>query len=109
MSSGSSVNWSEMLFESFKKHGVLTNNSSTDKNWLVDSTLRENVQNGLMQFSKICLNLCSLRWLKPPRRRLIPYIKSGEGKPSLNKLFLNFLKDSSLRSCKSSLFHSQMV
>ena len=31
MSSGSSVSWSEMLFESFKKHGVLNNNSSTDK------------------------------------------------------------------------------
>ena len=26
---------------------------------LVDSTSRENEQNGLMQFLKLCLNLCS--------------------------------------------------
>ena len=32
---------------------------------LVDSTLKELVQSGLMQFSKLCLNLYSLTWLKP--------------------------------------------
>ena len=32
---------------------------------LADSTSREHIQNGLMQFLKLCLNLCSLKWLKP--------------------------------------------
>ena len=32
---------------------------------LVYSTLTDHVQGGLLQFSKSCLNLCSLRWLKP--------------------------------------------
>ena len=65
MSSRSSVNCGEVLFQSFKKHGVLDNNSSADKKCLVVSTSREHVQSGSMQFSKLCLNLCLLRLLKP--------------------------------------------
>ena len=97
-----------------KKYGVL-NNMAVHEKCLVDSTSRENEQNGLMQFLKLCLNLCSWRWLKPNLNLVnnlrlkgwwILYIKSGVGQPSL--VFLNFLKDFSLRNRKSSLFHSRM-
>ena len=44
-----------------KKYGVLNDNGSAGKKCLVDSTSREHVQNGLMQFLKLCLNPCLLR------------------------------------------------
>ena len=42
-----------------KKYRVLNNNFKKMFSW------REHVQSGLMQFLKLCLNLCSLRWLNP--------------------------------------------
>ena len=47
-----------------KKYGVLNNNGSAEKKWLVDSTLREHVQSELMEFSKLCFNLVSISDLK---------------------------------------------
>ena len=35
-----------------------------EKKWLADSTLREHVQSELVEISKLCLNLCLLRWFK---------------------------------------------
>ena len=79
---------------------------------------KEHVQSWLMQFLKLCLNLCSLNRLKPnvnlvsnfrPKGWWIPYIKSGVGRSSLSKIFLKLLKDFSLRNCQSNLFHSRMV
>ena len=75
------------------------------KKCLVDSTSREHVQSGLMQFSKLCLNLCLFMWLKSnlnlesnfkPKGWRILYIKSGVGRPSLSEVFLNFLEDSDI-------------
>lgn len=40
-----------------KKYGMLNNNGSAGKKWSVESTLREHVQGGLKQLSKLCLNL----------------------------------------------------
>ena len=51
MSSGGYANCAEMLLILFKrKYEVLNNNSSVGKN---DSTLRECIHSGLMQFSKL--------------------------------------------------------
>ena len=36
---------------------MLNNNGSAGKKWSVESTLREHVQGGLKQLSKLCLNL----------------------------------------------------
>ena len=101
-----------------KKYGVLQNNGSAGKKYLVYSTARENVQSRLTQFLKICLNLFLLRLLTPnlnllnnfkPKIWWIWYIKSGVVLPSLSKGFLNFSKKFFLRNCKSRLFHSRMV
>ena len=48
-----------------KKYGVLQNNGSAGKKYLVYSSARENVQSRLTQFLKICLNLFLLRLLTP--------------------------------------------
>ena len=44
-----------------KKYGVLNNNGSVRKKCLVDSSSRGHVQTGLMQFPRLCLNLCLLK------------------------------------------------
>ena len=65
------------------------------KKWEVDSISRLQEHSGLIVSWKLCLNLCSLRWLKPTRSLVssfIPYTST-----TLNTLFgivlINLSKD----------------
>ena len=44
------------------------------RKWDVDSTSKPQLQSGFKQFWKLCLNLCSRKWLSPSRRRVISLI-----------------------------------
>ena len=44
------------------------------KKWEVDSFSRLQEHSGLIVSSKLCLNLCSLRWLKPTRSLVSSFI-----------------------------------
>ena len=72
----------------------------------VDSTSRLQEHSGLIVSWKLCLNLCSLRWLKPTRSLVssfIPYMSAtlntlfGIVLVNFSKDFLNILYDSELR------------
>ena len=65
------------------------------KKWEVDTISRLQEHSGLIASWKLCLNLCSLRWLKPTRSLVssfIPYMST-----TLNTLFgivlINLSKD----------------
>ena len=88
------------------------------KKWEVDSISRLQEHSGLIVSWKLCLNLCSLRWLKPIRSLVssfIPYMSAtvntlfGIVLMNLSKDFLNILYDSELRIFKLNLFHSLIV
>ena len=88
------------------------------KKWEVDSISRLQEHSGLIVSWKLCLNLCSLRWLKPTRSLVssfIPYMSAtlntlfGIVLINLSKDFLNILYDSELRISKLNLFHSLIV
>ena len=85
------------------------------KKWEVDSISRLQEHSGLIVSWKLCLNLCSLRWLKPTRSLVssfIPYMSAtlntlfGIVLINLSKDFLNTLYDSELRISKLNFFHS---
>ena len=56
-SSKKTFRWLEKMWQRIKK-------------WQVSSASRERGYNGFNVSWKLCLNLCSLRWLKPTRRRV---------------------------------------
>ena len=85
------------------------------KKWHVDSISNPQLQIGLSESRKPCLNLCSRRWLNPRRslvRYLIPLVLKqlcvllGEGLINFKIHFLNMLRLSEFRIDKSRLFHS---
>ena len=88
------------------------------KKRIVDSTSRLQENNGFKQFWKLCLNLCSLRWLSPSLnlvRNLIPNglktlkIEFWTGLPILSKEFRKHMQDLAFFKLGSSLFHSTIV
>ena len=88
------------------------------KKWEVDSISRLQEHSGLIVSWKLCLNLCSLRWLKPTRSLVssfIPYMSAtlntlfGIVLVNFSKDFLNILYNSELRISKLNLFHSLIV
>ena len=87
------------------------------KEWTLFSTLKLHYQSGLIQSLKLWLNLWSLRWLKPNRRRVnnfnpvglwIPYVSLHLGLIKFNSLFLT-IKYNSDDFILSILFHSFTV
>ena len=89
-----------------------------NKKWTLFSTLKLHEQSGLMQSLKLWLNLWSLRWLKPNRRRInnfnpvglwIPYVSLHLGLIKFNILFLNIKNESDDFMILSKLFHSFTV
>ena len=87
------------------------------KKWEIYSTSKLHANNGLMQFWKLWLNLCSFKWLRPNCNLInkrsqakLQTLKVAEGCGwiRLSKCCLNILKIN-LRISKSSLFHSGMV
>ena len=70
------------------------------KKWEVDSTSKLHVHNGLIQFWKLWLNLCSFKWLRPnhnlvnkcnPAKLQTLKVAEGCGRISLSKCCLNTL------------------
>ena len=88
------------------------------KKWHVSSASREQRHNGFNVSWKLCLNLCSLRWLKPTRRRVNNFKRETSLVPKV--LFpINWIKSKSVlqnNECEgawqihvSSLFHFLIV
>ena len=82
------------------------------------STSRPHKQNGFKVSWKLCLNLCSRKWLRPRCslvRHLIPsqlwQLNSlfGDGLINFNKFFLKVLRLVTLRRLGSNLFHAMTV
>ena len=82
---------------------------------MVVSTSRPQLHNGFKVSWKLCLNLCSRKWLRPTRSlvsNLIPSRLSilkmllGLGRINFKMDFLNTSKLTEFRTLKSNLFHS---
>ena len=88
------------------------------KKWAVDPTSKLQEHSGFKLSWKLCLNLCSLRWLSPSLslvRNLIPNgswilnIKFWIGLTIFNKEFLNIKYDFGFLKVISILFYSTIV
>ena len=87
-------------------------------NCIFVSTSRPHKQNGFRVSWKLCLNLCSRKWLRP-RRSLVRYLIPlqlwqletlfGDGLINFNKFFLKTLRSAALRRLVSNLLHSVTV
>ena len=84
----------------------------------VDSISKPQLQNGFKESWKLCLNLCSRKWLKPSRSLVINLIPLGlwqlkrllaDGLINFRILFLKILKLLEFLTLWSSLFHSIIV
>ena len=84
----------------------------------VDSVSKRKLQNGFKEFGKLCLNLCSRKWLKPSHTLVINLIPLGlwqlkriltDGLINFRILFLKILKLPEFLMLWSSLFHSIIV
>ena len=81
------------------------------KKWTVDSISFLQLHKGSTQFWKLCLNLCSFKWLKPIVRRVRSFSPNGLktllefGLMKFNKCFLKISKEAELQISRSSLFH----
>ena len=84
----------------------------------VDSISKPQLQNGFKESWKLCLNLCSRKWLKPSRSLVINLIPLGlwqlkrllaDGLINFRILFLKILKLLEFLMLWSSLFHSIIV
>ena len=84
----------------------------------VDSISKPQLQNGFKESWKLCLNLCSRKWLKPSRSLVINLIPLGlwqlkrllaDGLINFRILFLKILKLLEFLMLWSSLFHSIKV
>ena len=80
----------------------------------VDSISKPQLQNGFKESWKLCLNLCSRKWLKPSRSLVINLIPLGlwqlkrllaDGLINFSTLFLEILKLLEFLMLSSSLFH----
>ena len=88
------------------------------KKWVVVLICRPQLQNGSRESWKLCLDLCSRKWLSPTRNLVsssIPWglctlnVLLGLGLINLRACFLKALTDSEFRILLSSLFHSIAV
>ena len=88
------------------------------KKWVVESTFKLLEHSEFKQSWKLCLNLCSLRWLSPSLslvRNLIPNgswvwnIEFWIDLPIFNKEFLKIKNDFALLKVISCLLHSPIV
>ena len=84
----------------------------------VDSTSKPQLQDRFKESWKLCLNLCSRKWLKPSRSLVINLIPLGlwqlkrllaDGLINFRILFLKILKLLEILMLWSSLFHSIIV
>ena len=84
----------------------------------MSSASREQGHNGFNVSWKLCLNLCSLRWLKPTRRRvnnfkpetsLVPKVLFAVGRIKPKSAFRNTEYEGAWQNEVSSLFHSLTV
>ena len=84
----------------------------------VDSISKPQLQNGFKESWKLCLNLCSRKWLKPSRSLVINLIPLGlwqlkrllaDGLINFRILFLKILKLLEFLMLWSSSFHSILV
>ena len=87
-----------------------------EKTWVVDSIPWPQLHRGFKDSWNLSLNLCSLKWLKPRRSRVISLIVLGlwqlytelaAGLINWRIFFLNVRKLSELRRLGSNLFHSE--
>ena len=85
------------------------------KKWTGDSIPFPQVHKGSKESWKLCLNLCSFRWLKPILRCVKSFSPNGLfmlnaslefGLMKFNKCFLKTSKEAELRISRSSFFHS---
>ena len=84
----------------------------------VDSVSKPQLQNRFKEFGKLCLNLCSRKWLKPSHSLVINLIPLGlwqlkrllaDGLINFRIFFLKILKLPEFLMLWSSLFHSIIV
>ena len=94
----------------------LVNNA--EKKWVVDSIPWQQLDKGVKNSWKICLNLCSLKWVKPKRSHVISlivlelwqlYTELAAGLINWRIFFLNVTKLAELRWLGFNLFHSEIV
>ena len=84
------------------------------RKWAVDSISFPKVHKGSTESCKLCLNLCSFKWLKPILRRARNVSPDGLfilktltfGLMKFNKSFLKISKEVKFRISRSRLFHS---
>ena len=109
-------NWSLVNLETLLRRGDLSfiKLGQRSKKWQAVSMSKPQLQIGLSESRKPCLNLWSRRWLKPSRnlvRCLIPlvlkqlYVVLGEDLKNFRILFIKILKLSEFRIDLSRLFH----
>ena len=88
------------------------------KKWFIESMSPPKIQMGFIVSLKPCLNLCSLRWLKPRQNLVnsfIPFwlkiskILLGEGLINPKSLFVKILIFSEFLISQLSLFHSTIM
>ena len=88
------------------------------KKCAVDLSEFPQLHKGFLASSKLCQNLCFLRWLKPTRNLVKSFIPLAlctfnmlfaSGVTNLNRCFLNKTQLSALRISWSNLFHSMII
>ena len=84
------------------------------KKWTVDSRSFPQLHKGSTESWKLCLNLCSFKWLKPVLKRVRSFSPNGLfmlktllefSLMKFNKRFLKISREAELRISRSSLFH----
>ena len=94
----------------------LVNNA--EKKWVVDSIPWQQLDKGAKNSWKLCLNLCSLKWVKPKRSHVISlivlelwqlYTELAAGLINWRIFFLNVTKLAELRWLGFNLFHSEIA
>ena len=95
----------------------LLNNEQWRKKWVVDLIPWPQLHKGFKDPWKLCLNLCSLKWFKPTRSRVISFILLGLWKlytelavshTNWRISFLKVRKFSELRRLVFNLFHLEI-
>ena len=105
-----------MLFSLFKRVCIwVARFVQWRKKWAADSTSFPQLQNWSAEYWKLCLNLCSLKWLKPILRRIRNFSPDGLfmlktflafGLMKIDKCILKISKRAEFRISRSNLFDS---
>ena len=119
LESGKSTNFLHIEISLLKRIlQILEKQRQCRKKWVVDLTSKLFEHKRLIQFEKLCLNLCSLRWLSPARNLVSSFKPTGlymlkhemgTGRPNFSRAFLKDNKLLALGICKSSLFYSEVA